>query len=55
MRRTILKAITMLAGILFIISVACMDSSNNLPFLVISGISGLWLYLMAKANGGLIC
>jgi hypothetical protein len=49
-RKTFLKVITWIAGVVWALSVCCLDSDTWIP-LVLSVISGSWLFLMAIANG----
>ena len=49
MREKILKVITTIAAILFILSLCCMDSESNVPFAV-GMVSCGWLGLIAVAN-----
>lgn len=49
MRKEIIKGITIIAIILFMVSVACIDSNSNLPT-VGCIISGGWLALIVIAN-----
>jgi hypothetical protein len=49
-RKTFLKTITWIAGVTWALSVCCLDSDTWIP-LILSVISGSWLFLMAIANG----
>ena len=48
-RATILKAITALAGIIFMLSAFAVDSDSWIPFIICMA-SGAWLGFMALAN-----
>ena len=49
-KNIILKGITVLAFIVFVTSVACVDSEYNTPFYIAMFVSLGWLYLFAIAN-----
>lgn len=49
MRNKILKAVTTVAAIAFIVSGCCLDSQSWLPH-IICGVSLLWLALIVIAN-----
>ncbi len=49
MRNKILKAVTTVAGLAFILSGCALDSQSWLPH-IICGVSLLWLVLMVIAN-----
>ena len=49
-RNYILKTFTLIMGIVFALSIGCMDSDTWFPFLTLA-ISGGWLWLYAWANG----
>lgn len=50
-RKNILKGITFLAAVLWMLSACCIDSEVIWIPLTINVVSGLWLLLMAVANG----
>ena len=50
MKNFILKFITWVAGILFILSAGSLDSGNWIPTITLI-ISGIWLALFGLANG----
>lgn len=50
-KRIILKSITWIMGLIFILSICALDSEAFYIPLITMGISGAWLYLMAWANG----
>ena len=49
MRNKILKAVTTVAGIAFIVAGSCLDAHSWLPH-IICGVSLLWLVLFLMAN-----
>lgn len=49
MRNKILKAVTTVAAVAFIVSGCCLDSQSWLPH-IICGVSLLWLALIVIAN-----
>ena len=53
-KRFVLKSITYLMGIIFILSILALDSEKFYIPLITLVISGAWLYSMAWANGWLI-
>lgn len=48
-KNTILRTITYFCGLLFILSVACLDSESILPFIGCL-VSGAWIVLFTYAN-----
>lgn len=51
-KNAILKTITAIAGLVFILSACALDSDSWLPFIALC-ISALWLSVFAYANGWL--
>ena len=49
-RRFIIKLITWITLFIILVSVSCMDSENNLIFMVATAISLVWLILFGIAN-----
>ena len=49
-KNTILKIITYLMAILFILSLIALDSENIIPIISLAT-SGTWLFLIGLANG----
>lgn len=49
-KNAILKAITAIAGTVFILSACMLDSDSWIPFITLT-VSGLWLSAFAYANG----
>lgn len=49
MREKTLKVITVIATIIFLLSLCSMDSQSNIPFIT-GMISGVWIALITVAN-----
>lgn len=50
MKNIILKGITGVAFVLFLLSASCLDSENFMPPMIVMLVSFAWLALMAEAN-----
>ena len=51
-KNVVLKSITVLAFIIFVISACCFDSTYPIPFYIICIVSLLWITVMSYINGG---
>lgn len=46
----ILKSITFIALVIFVFCAMCLDSVNNIPFIIGCFVSGIWIFLFCYAN-----
>lgn len=53
MRKKVLKAVTIIAAIMFMLSVCALDSDSYIPIIIAFACEG-WLALMAYANKELL-